>query len=247
MNPYSALCDDFYLYCYLNTELELPTSRDTILHFFERMSKSFPRMTNFYGRETHEYVLEEDKEIGSYRSMALEPRRVASGYFNPPSLDDCHSQNELMLDLAQPLLSCSPLDCEAIDVMFGFDFAFKGNHDEVVGEVFATGGRFESLIGLPDSRLVNYEPTLTLALDEQCRLQCRLSVMTRTNSYQVRTGQFSEDAISVFFTVRQYWGIGTAMTFMESYRKQFEIAQQLVESHIVRNVVVPLSEAISAR
>ncbi len=26
------------------------------------------------------------------------------------------------------------LDCEALDVMYGFDFTYEGNHDEVVAE-----------------------------------------------------------------------------------------------------------------
>lgn len=247
MNPYASLCDDFYLYCYLNTEMELPQSRDTLLHFFERISKVFPGMTNFYGRDPNEYVLEEDKEQGSYRWMSLEPRRLSSGYLNPPSLSDCHTQHELMLDLAPHLLSASPLDCEALDVMFGFDFTYKGNHDEVVGEAFAREGKIGCLMELPESRVVEFEPTITLALDDACRLQARLNLVTRTNSYQVRTGQFNEDAISVYFTIRQYWGIGTHMTFVDSYRKQVETGQDLVNAHIIPNIVVPLAEAISAR
>jgi hypothetical protein len=247
MNPFAAYCDDFYLYCYLNTEMELPQARDTVLHFFEQVSKAFPSMTNFYGREANEHVLEEDKESGSYRWMALEPRRLASGYWNPPTLEGCHPQHELMLDLAPHLLSVSPLDCEALDVMFGFDFLFKGNHNEVVGDVFGAESRLGGLISLPNAKLVDFEPTVTLALDDQCRLQCRLSVVTRTTSYQVRTAQYGEDVISVYFTVRQYWGIGTRMSFIESYRNQFETGHDLVQSHIVPNVVVPLSEAISAR
>ncbi len=42
LNSYSSLCDDFYLDMYINTELELPTGRDTILSFFERIQKQFP-------------------------------------------------------------------------------------------------------------------------------------------------------------------------------------------------------------
>ncbi|QDU59462.1 hypothetical protein Pan216_02900 [Planctomycetes bacterium Pan216] len=247
MNPYASFSDDFYLYCYLNTELELPRSRDTVLHYFGQIGKAFPTMTNFYGQDANEYVLEEDRELGSYRWISLEPRRACSGYMNPPSPDSCHAQHELMLELAPHLLSVTPLDCEAVDVMFGFDFSFKGNHDEIVGEVFASEGRLGSLVGMPEGKLINFEPTLTIALDEECRLQCRLSVVTRTNSYQVRTNQFNEDAISVYFTVRQYWNQAMSLSFVESYRQQFETGVQLVDSYVIPNVVVPLSEAISAR
>jgi hypothetical protein len=247
MNPLAALCDDFYLSCYLNTELELPKSRDTVLHFLEQFAKAYPTMTNFYVREQNEHVLEEDKEQGHYRWVTLEAQRVASGYFNPPNLEDCHAQHELMLDLAQPILSVSSLDCEAIDVMFGFDFAFKGNHDEVVSEVFARDGRFESMLGIRGSKVVEFEPSMTIALDDQCRSQARLSVVTRTNSYQVRTGQYGEESISVYFTVRRYWGMGSDGTFVDSYRRQYEQGLELVHEHVIPNIVVPLTEVISTR
>lgn len=247
MNPFGCHCDDFHFSCYLNTELELPKSRDTVLHFFEQVSKAFPRMTNFFGRENNEYVLEEDKDTGSHRWMTLEGRRIASGYVNPPSLDAGHPQHELMLDLAPHLLSVSPLDCEAVDVSFGFDFIYKGNHDEVVCEALARESRIESLLGIAGSRVVNYEPTLTIALDDQCRLQCRLNIVTRTNTYQVRTGQYADEPISVYFTVRQYWGVGTDLSFVQSYRRQVEIAQEVVAGHVLPSVVAPLADAISAR
>lgn len=247
MNPFAALCDDFYLTCYLNTQLELPRSRDTVLHFCEQISKAYPTMSNFYGRDPNEFVLEEDKEEGTYRWITLESQRIVSGYLNPPNLEDCHPQHELMLELAQPIMSVSPLDCEALDVMFGFDFAYKGNHDDVVSSVFARDSRFESLLGIRGSKVVEFEPTMTISLDEQCRTQARLSVVTRTNDYQVRTGQYAEDAISIYFTVRQYWGLGSDSKFGASYRRQFELGLDLVHEHVVPNVLVPLSEAISTR
>jgi hypothetical protein len=247
MNPYGSHSDDFYLYCYLNTEMELPSARDTVLHFFGQVSKAFPTMTNFYTRETNEFVLEEDKEAGSYRWMSLEPKRLASGYLNPPELSDCHGQHELMLDMAPHTLAVSNLDCEALDVMFGFDFAYKGNHDEVVGQAFALNSRFESFLQIPSARMVNFEPNLTLALDEQCKLQARLGIVTRTNSYQVRTSQYGEESISVYFTIRQYWGLGAEKSFVEAYRKQVELGIELLDAHVIPNVVVPLSEAISMR
>ena len=45
----------------------------------------------------------------------------------------------MVLDLAPPLLTISLLDCEALDVMYGFDFTYEGNHDEVVTEALGVG------------------------------------------------------------------------------------------------------------
>ncbi len=67
MHPYSSLCDDFYVNINLSTEMDLPASRETILHFFERLQKEYPTMRNFYCREKGDFILEEDKESGSYR------------------------------------------------------------------------------------------------------------------------------------------------------------------------------------
>lgn len=249
MNPYGSLSDDFYLYTYLGTELDLPTQRDTVLHFFGQVSKQFPTMSHFATREANEFVLEEDKEAGSYRWVTMEPRRLGSGYFNPPDLDDCHKQHELVLDMAPHTLSVNHLDCETLDVMFGFDLNYRGNHDEVVGQAFGGEGRFESLINMQGAKLVDFEPTFTLALDEECRRQARLGIITRTTSFNVRTGQYGEDPITVYLTVRQYWGGASTsdQTFVSSYRSQVEQAMEILDRHVLPNVVTPLAEAIATR
>jgi hypothetical protein len=247
MNPYGTLCDDFGVYVYLNTKMELPSNRETVLHFFDSLQKSFPQMTDFDCRENGEFVLEEDREQGSYRWVTLESRRICTGHVNPPTLEAADTQHERVLELAPYHLDFSAIDCEAMDVMFAFDFLYTGNHDEVVAEALGLNTTLENLLQLPGSRVINYEPSLMVSLDEGCRLQCRLGIETRTNAYQVRTGQFQEAPISVYFTVRQYWGRQPYKTYGESYRNQRKICQELVDSHIIPAVVKPLAETIAAR
>ena len=247
MNPYGSLCDDFGVYVYLNTKMELPTKRETVLHFFDSLQKTFPQMTDFDCRDTGEFVLEEDREQGSYRWVTLEPRRLCTGYVNPPELEEADRQHERVLELAPYHLDFSSLDCEAMDVLFAFDFMFTGNHDEVVAEALGINTTLEKLIQMPDSKVINYEPSLMLALDDQCRLQCRLNIETRTNAYQIRTGQFPEAPISIYFTVRQYWGRQPYKTFGESYQNQRRLCQELVDSHIIPAVVRPVAETIAAK
>ena len=38
-NPYSSFCEDFYINMRLGSQLQLPHSRETVLHFFERVQK----------------------------------------------------------------------------------------------------------------------------------------------------------------------------------------------------------------
>lgn len=244
MNPYSSLCDDFGVYVYVNTKMELPTRRETVLHFFDSLQKTFPMMTDFDCRDTGEFVLEEDREKGSYRWVSLETKRFCSGYVNPDSVEEADLHHERVLEVAPFHLDFSPLDCEALDVLFAFDFTYTGNHDEVVAEALGLNTTLEPLLQLPGTRVLNYEPVIMLALDEACRLQCRLNIETRTNAYQIRTGNFPEAPISVYFTVRQYWGRQGAKTFIESYKSQRRACQELVDNHIIPAVIRPLAQTI---
>jgi hypothetical protein len=185
--------------------------------------------------------------LGSYRWVTLESRRLCSGFVNPPTVEAADQQHESVLEMAPPHLSLEPLDCEAMDVLFAFDFTFSGNHDEVVAEALGVNTTLENLLQLPGSRVINYEPALMLALDESCRLQSRLSIETRTNAYQIRTGHFPDAPISVYFTVRQYWGRQPFDTFLESYRNQRRICAELVDSHVIPAVVRPLAQTIAAK
>lgn len=247
MTSYNSLADDFYVNINLNTEMDLPKARDTVLGFFDRVQKSYPEMTNFYGRESGDYVLEEDKEQGHYRWVSVENRRLCSGCVNPAELDDAFEQHELVLEMAPYHLSVSSLDCEALDVLFGFDFNYAGNHDEIVAEALGIPKAMEGVFEMAGARIINYEPSVTFALDETCRLQGRLSVETRTNAYQIRTGEYHDDQLSVYFTVRQYWGFGPKKSFVESLQRQRKIAEELVETHVLPGVVRPLAQAISAK
>lgn len=247
MNRYLTDADDFYVNLNLNTEMELPSERDTVLHYFEQMRKAFPELSNFYTRESGDLVLEGDKEQLTYRWLAIEPRRLCSGHVNPESLEEAYRQHELVLDLAPHLLSISVLDCEALDVMYGFDFTYNGNHDAVVAEALGIGHGLESLLEAPESQVVNYEPSITLALDPACRLQCRLSVETRTNAFQIRTGEFPEEQISVYFTVRQYWGTSQDRSFVDSFRRQREIGEELLAERVIPRVVRPLAQLIASK
>ena len=247
MNSYSSLCDDFGVYVYLNTKMELPTKRETVLHFFDSLQKTIPQLTDFDVRESGEFVLEEDREKGSYRWVSLEARRLCSGWVNPSDLDQVDSHHERILEVAPYHLDFSPLDCEALDVLFAFDFMYNGNHDEVVAEALGLNTTLDQLLQLPGSRVINYEPSLMLALDESCRLQCRLSLETRTKAYQVRTGEFPQAPISIYFTVRQYWGRQGGKALSESYGSQRHICQDMVDTHIIPAVVRPLAQAIAAK
>ncbi len=97
-------------------------------------------------------------------------------------------QHRLVLDIVPYMLTISPLDCEALDLLFGFDYTCRGNHNQVVAEALGVSPALERLLDIPGATVTGYEPSLTIALDEEFRLQCRVSIETRTNFFQVRGG-----------------------------------------------------------
>lgn len=247
MNSYASFCDDFGVSTYLNGKLEMPTGRETVLHFFEAVQKSFPKMTDFEKRDSGEYMLEEEREGGSYRWCSLDARRLCAGFVNPPAIEDADAHNERILAMAPFHLDLHAMQTESMDVLYYFDLLYQGNHDEVVAEALASGTPLEGLSQVPGGRVLHFQPTLMMALDDACQLQARLSIETRTNAYQVRTGSFPESPISVYFTIRQFWGKQPFKTFVDSYQNQRRILDELVNSYVLPNVVTPLAKTISTK
>ncbi len=247
MQAYESIADDYYINMHLNTEMQLPAARETVLGFFERLQKTYPTMRNFHTRETGDFVLEEDKEQGHYRWVTIESRRICSGYVNPPSPEAAMEQHLLVLDLIPFMLSVSPLDCEALDLMMGFDFAYRGNHDALVAEALGFTPSLEGMLNIPGTQVINFEPSLTMALDDACRLQARLMIETRTNAYHVRRHEFPEEPISVFFTVRQYGSLPVQSSFKDALQVIREKTEELLERSVVDQVLRPLQLAISAK
>lgn len=245
MESYCSLADDYYVNMNLSTEMELSGSRETVLHFAEQLQKKYPGMRNFYGRDKGDFVLEEDKDGGNYRWCSLEARRICSGYVNPSSIEDALDQHHHVLESAPYVLSVSPLDCEALDLLFGFDFTYRGNHNQLIAEALGVCPAFERLAMVPGATYIHNEPTMTLALDEDCRVQCRIGVETRSNAYQIRTGEFQEEQLSVYVTARQYGSLKPGLTYVDCLENLAEIGRDMVENYVADSLLEPLARTIA--
>ncbi|MEZ6097892.1 MAG: hypothetical protein R3E01_02865 [Pirellulaceae bacterium] len=245
MNRYSSCSDDFYINLNLNTEMELRNSRENVLHFFEQVQKKYPGMRNFYCRDRGEHVLEEDKDQGHYRWASVEPKRICSGYVNPEGIEAAIDQHAMVLELAPYVLSVSPLDCESLNVMFGFDFTYRGNHNELVADALGIPPAFERLAEHGGATTIAYEPALQIAFDADCRLQCRLSIETRTTAYHVRTGEYPEDQLSVYLTMRRYGSLDASENFVDVMREMARKCEVLTSEYLTENILRPLQDTIA--
>ena len=247
MTEYGTFSDDYYLNMNLSTELDLPQNRDTMLHFFEQIQKRYPKMTHFYSRERMEYVLEEDKEQGNYRWASIEQKRVNSGQVNPTSFEEAADQHRMVLDLLPYTLSISSLDCESLSVMFGFDFTYRGNQNELLSEALGVMPGFDKMAEIVGGRVLGYEPSIQFALDEDCKTQCRVSFETRTTAYQIRTADYPEDQLSVYLTVRRYESLGPGESYVKEFDRLSALCRDLVDGYLIENILRPLQQTISLK
>ncbi len=244
---FGGIADNFFVNLSLQTTLALPTTRETVLHFFEAVRKQFASMATFYQRETGEFVLEGDRDSGSYRWLELQAHRLSAGFFDPPQLNDAYEMHAWLLDRSVYYLGVSGLDVECLDLLFGFNLDFIGNRDDIVAQAALGGSPLSALLMEPPARTcVECEPSFVVALDEECHLQARLHVETHSSSYQVRTGQYEDEPISVYLTVRQYPRPGEVFAPKDSFSRQCELCEEIAAQTVVPNVVQSISAAIAA-
>ncbi|UCG56357.1 MAG: hypothetical protein JSU70_16025 [Phycisphaerales bacterium] len=248
MNSYSSLCDDFYLDLHINTELDLPTQRDTVLAFFERIQKQLPSMGRFYRRGDNEYCLEEDRNLGQYRWVSLELDRIGSGVVNPSDFDTAYLQDKFILELVPYMLGVSHLDIESLDVTFAMDFDFAGSHDEVIAEALFGSCPFSCLLDVPGGRPIGFSPAIVVALSDDEHTQARVSVESKTSVLDVREKkQSATDAISLSLTIRQYPRTHERFDPMRSFERQCNLGEELMAERIVPELAKPLTETIAQR
>jgi hypothetical protein len=247
MHPYEAFCDEFYANMYLQTEMKLPQNRESVLHFFEQVRKRFPHMANFYARQRGEFILEREKSDGQYCWVSLEPKRLFSGSVNPPTLDEAIEQHKSVLEIVPYELSLGHLDCETLNFTMGFDFDYRGNHSALLAEALGVAPALERLGDLNHGPLLGYDPSIQFALDDDCKTQCRISFEPRSTAYQVRSGDFGEESLSVFLLVRRYASLAKEEEFSTELQRLANIAERIVNEYLVENVLQPLHKTIALK
>jgi len=162
---YRALCSDFYVNQKLSVKLDLPHGRETMLDLFERVRRSYPSMSSFR-RYKDELALESPQSDLPHRWMAVRPSNIRSGVVNPGAADDAFGLHRQVLELAPFFLSISPLDVEYLEVLFGFDFAARGNQDLIVARALLAGTPLDRLFDGDTLVPLEFEPVLGFVLPD---------------------------------------------------------------------------------
>ena len=244
---YGSVCDEFYQEMYVNTELELPSQRDTVLAFFERVQKHYPQMAGFSRKEDNEYCLQSDQDSDICRWVALEGYRISSGMVNPEKLEEAYNQHKLILDIMPYMLGVNHLDIDSLDVSFGMDFEFVGNHDEVIAEALGGGSAFGAMADMPGARCIDFSPSIVIALTEDNKTQARICVESKTSIFDPEKKPKADEAISLCLTVRQYPPATGKFDVLQSFVNQCRIAEELMAEKIMPDFVRPLSNVIAQK
>ena len=98
-----------------------------------------------------------------------------------------------------------------------------------------------------DCKLVSNEPAIQFALTDDCRTQCRIAIETRSSAYHIRTGEFPEEQISVYLTLRRYGSLGTDTTYVDTLDELKAHASNILNKYVVENVLQPLQQTIAIK
>lgn len=245
---FGALCTDFYINQKLTLKMDLPSERDTLLHFFDQVRKSHPGMTRFR-RYEGELSLESSRREAEYTWLSLRQSSIRTGHVNPDSMEDAYRFHRRMLEIAPYYLTLSPLDIDYVELMFGFDIECKANHDEVVYEaLFANstlGGLLKPTDAAEGAKVLDVQPVFGLNLSDDGHLQAYFEVKTRRRTRRGSGRRFAQEPISLFVTLRDYGPVDKLDDLKTVTRKLARHCEALAAERLIPDLLNPIVQHIS--
>lgn len=247
MWAFATLCDEFSVATRLFLKLELSPSRETLLHFFEQIRRAFPSLTRFRRRERGAVALDEEAgEDGQRRYIKLAPNALRFGHVSPPSREAIAAFAELILTHAPYHLSLSDLDYDSLEIAYAFDLDYCGNHDELVAETLLGESPLQAALGSGARRVIDCRPCLGFALSEDCLTQAYLEIKGRTSMYELRSGEYEAQPLSVYLTMRRYFR-DEVLDLATVHAELMAQGEELAAARVVPQILRPLREAIASR
>jgi len=247
MWSFPALCDEFCVTCRLFFKLDLDPSRETLLHFLERIRRSYPDMTRLRRRDDDALMLDEEGKDGRRRYLRLDPNALRFGSYAASDIDEVAKFGEIVLSQAPAHLSLSDLDFDYIEVVFSLDLEYRGNHDELVADTLFSDHPVLGALSANGERIIDCQPFFGATLSDDCERQVYLEVKGRTSTFEIRANDFEPQPLSVLTTVRQYWSFGEQMDLASVHRALLSAAEKYASNIAVPLLVQPLRNAIASR
>lgn len=245
---FGALSTDFYINQKLTLKMDLPSERDTLLHFFDQVRKSHPGMTRFR-RYEGELSLESSRREAEYTWLSLRQSSIRTGHVNPDSMEDAYRFHRRMLEIAPYYLTLSPLDIDYVELMFGFDIECKANHDEVVYEALFSqsplGGLLKPTDAAAGAKVLDVQPVFGLNLSDDGQLQAYFEVKTRRRTRRGSGRRYAQEPISLFITLRDYGPVDKLDDLKSVTKKLATHCEALAMERLIPDLLNPIVQHIS--
>ncbi|MBX3364572.1 MAG: hypothetical protein KF866_07385 [Phycisphaeraceae bacterium] len=241
---FRALCSDFYVNSKLSVKLELPRTRETVLEFFERIRRQFPDMEHFR-RYKDELALESPQSGSPHRWAAVRTTSVRGGVVNPERLAEAYSLHRHLLEASPYYLTIRPLDIDYFELLYGFDFDCRANHDGVIFDALMAGSPLGSLLEMPGAAPIDCQPMACFAFGERQEYEAQFEVKSRRQLPASRTGESTGEPISVYITIRRIGPFGDVRELPDALTDLAARGEDLVQHQVVPRLLVPLRDAIA--
>ncbi len=248
MWSFNAFCDEFSVNARLLLKLELEPSRETLLHFFEQLRRSYPRLARLRRRGDGALIVDEDLPAGEPRRwLRVDHSGLKLGNHAPQDGPSVARFADNVLSRAPAHLSLSDLDYDYLDVIFSFDLEYRGNHDELVAETFFSDHPLYGLFTGDGRRLIDCQPFVGATLTDDCERQIYMEIKGRTSTFEVRSGEFESLPLTVNLTVRQYWSAARGEELSAVHQQLLKVGERIATQRVVPQIVQPLAAAIGGR
>ncbi len=242
---FGALCTDFYVNHKLALKMDLPSERETILHFFDRMRKSLPAMNRFK-RYDGELALESVRKDASYTWLALRRNSIRTGHVNPESMSDALGFHKFVLELAPYHLTISPLDVDHVELMYGFDLECRQNHDAVIFDALYGQSPLANLLPEQAERILDVQPVFGQALNDTGNLQAFYEIKTRPKTRRGSSKRYRGEPISLFLTIRQYGPVEDLKDLVATIDTLNQHAEALATEKLIPDLLTPIAQHIGS-
>lgn len=242
---YKALCNDAYANMKLQLRMEIPRTREAILDLFERARKRFPTMQGF--RKTRrEIALESPPHEMPHRWLGVRDAMVRCGCVNAENFEQATTIHRHLLETAPAYLSISPIDIDHVELMFGFDIAAAGNHDEIVMHALAGQSPLAALTDMPEATLCDYQPVVGLSIGTNKDVECYFEVKTRPADPARAEYEPGHEPISVYLVLRKFGPFRDVKELPTVHAGLLRIGEEIIERRVVPGLLVPIREAIGS-
>lgn len=242
-STYRALCSDFYINSKINVRMELPSNREPILELFERTRRSYPAM-NAFRRYKDELALESAANATPHRWIAIRNASVRAGVVNPATTDDMYSIHRTSFEISPYFLSISPLDIEYIELLYGFDLAATGNHNQITANALFAGSPMAALFEAQGVNILDCQPSMGMKLIDQEGIEVHFEVKTRSKGKN--PAEPNIEPISVYLTLRKFDPVTNLEELTPRLDELIEQGQILVDEYALPNLLMPLRDEIAS-